>query len=167
MVDSDNEAPAAENQAPAAENGAVGGNPAPQQQVAQQPVVQPHLAQQPPQPPPQPVVPNVTPPPPIEWNSSSPSDTWKTWEQMWRNYLIISGLDTKEPKFLSALLLHCIGPKALQLYNSMQFRADQDRQDPELILQKYREYFMGESKEFFERFKFNKRNQEACYDFVL
>ena len=75
---------------------------------------------------------------------------------MWNNYLIVSGLDSKPDRYVTALLLHSICKDALCVYNGMQFD-DEDRDNPEKIIEMFDEYVLGETKEFFERFKFNRR----------
>ena len=74
---------------------------------------------------------------------------------MWHNYLIVSGLDSKPDRYVTALLLHSIGKDALRVYNGMQFD-DEDRENPAIIIAKFDDYVLGETKEFFERFKFNR-----------
>lgn len=111
------------------------------------------------------VVPNLQPPPPLDVDSSTIVDGWKLWKQQWNNYLIVSGLGLKEKKYITALLLHCIGKEALRVYNAMTFITDgpraEDKEDPDTIIKKFDEHFLGITKEFFERFKFNQRNQES------
>ena len=81
---------------------------------------------------------------------------------MWENYSVVSGLDQHaDKKFVTAMLLHCIGKEALRIYNGMQFTASEDKNDCVVVLQKFHEHFIGQTKEFFERFKFNQRNQES------
>ena len=101
-------------------------------------------------------LPNSTPPPTLDLETNS-SENWKLWKQMWNNYLIVSGLDSKPDRYVTALLLHSIGKDALRVYNGMQFD-DEDRDNPAIIIAKFDEYVLGETKEFFERFKFNR-----CY----
>ena len=111
------------------------------------------------------VVPNLQPPPPLDVESPTIVDSWKLWKQQWLNYLIVSGLRLKEKQYVTALLLHCIGREALRIFNAMTFVTDgpnpEDTNDPDTIIKKFDEHFLGITKEFFERFKFNQRNQES------
>lgn len=75
---------------------------------------------------------------------------------MWDSYLIISGLDTKPYKYVTALLLHCMGKDALRVLNGMNLTAEEKGQ-PKAIIKVFDDHVLGETKEFSERFKFNKR----------
>ena len=106
--------------------------------------------------------PSVSPPKPLEidHNTAACADNWKIWKQMWGNYVIISGIDSQPDQFQSALFLHSIGADAMRIYNGMKFSEDEDRHKIDDILRKFDSHFLGETKEFFERFKFNKRDQQ-------
>ena len=80
-------------------------------------------------------LPNSTPPPTIDLETNS-SENWKLWKQMWNNYPIVSGLDSKPDRYVTALLLHSIGKDALRVYNGMQFD-DEDRDNPAIIIAKF------------------------------
>ena len=90
---------------------------------------------------------NSTPPPTLDLDTNS-SENWKLWKQMWNNYLILSGLDSKPDRYATALLLHSIGKDALRVYNGMQFD-DEDSDNPAIITAKFDDYVLGETKEFF------------------
>ena len=78
---------------------------------------------------------------------------------MWDNYLIVSRLEANLPKYIVALLLHCTGKDALRLYNGM-YMSDDDRKDPVIIIKPFDEHILGETKEFFEIYKFNTCDQK-------
>ena len=48
----------------------------------------------------------------------------------------------------------------MRIYNGLKFNQDEDKNKITDIVKKFDQHFLGESKEFFERFKFNKRNQQ-------
>ena len=106
--------------------------------------------------------PNIAPPKPlvIESNTAASAENWKIWRQMWENYVIISGIDSQPPEYQTALFLHSIGADAMRIYNGLKFGTGENRQSPVDIINKFNSHFLGETKEFFERFKFNKRNQQ-------
>ena len=99
-------------------------------------------------------LPSSSPPPTLDLETNS-SEKWKLWKQMWYNYLIVSGVDSKPDRYVIALLLHSIGEDALRVYNGSQFD-DENGANPAIIIAKFDEYVLGETKEFFERFKFNR-----------
>ena len=106
--------------------------------------------------------PNIAPPKPlvIESNTAASAENWKIWRQMWENYVIISGIDSQPPEYQTALFLHSIGADAMRIYNGLKFGIGDNRQSPVDIINKFNSHFLGETKEIFERFKFNKRNQQ-------
>ena len=101
-------------------------------------------------------LPSGSPPPTLELETNA-VDNWKLWKQMWENYLIVSGLESKPDKYKCALLLHTIGREALRVYNGFDMTVAQ-RQTPSEIIKKFDEHIPGGTKEFFERYKFN-----MCY----
>jgi len=105
--------------------------------------------------------PNISPPKSltIEGNLAACAESWKIWKQMWENYVILSRIDTQSDQYQSALFLHSIGPDAMKVYNGMKFSDDEDKHNISDIIDKFDSHFLGDTKEFFERFKFNKRDQ--------
>ena len=59
-----------------------------------------------------------------------------------------------------ALFLCTIGQSALEIFNAFQYSEGEDPNNVETIISKFEEYFTGEIKETYGRFKFNQRNQE-------
>ena len=57
------------------------------------------------------------------------------------------------------LLLHCLGPDAMKIYNGMQFTSETDCRTLSKIIEKFDEFTMGEVNETYERYIFNRRNQ--------
>ena len=88
-------------------------------------------------------------------------DNWKMWKQRWLNYCVITGLTDQSDDYKCALLLHCIGIEAMRIFDGMKFAEGEDRNKMADILVKYDQHFLGQTQEFFERFQFNRRNQES------
>ena len=61
-----------------------------------------------------------------------------------------------------ALFLHCLGAKALKVYNGLSFDSEDDRQNLSKILEKFDECAIGEVNETYERYVFNSRNQDGA-----
>lgn len=98
---------------------------------------------------------NIPPPRPLNIHDA-PLDNWKLFKQTWKNYNIITQLNTKDEEFKKAMFLHCIGNEALQLINSFSFSDDCLLKD---IIDSLDSYFLGTLNETYERFKFNQRRQ--------
>ena len=57
-------------------------------------------------------------------------------------------------------MLTCIGSDALDVIDVMEFENEDQRKDSEVILKKMKEYYIGECNETYERYVFNRRDQE-------
>ena len=88
-------------------------------------------------------------------------ENWKIWKQMWSNYVVVASLDKQTEPFRIALFLHAVGPKALTIFNAMNFTGDEKKDNLTHIIKKFDDYFIGEINETYERYVFNSRNQEA------
>jgi len=58
-------------------------------------------------------------------------------------------------------LLTCIGSDALDVIDAREFENKIQRKDPEVILEKMKQYCIGECNETYERYVFNCRDQES------
>ena len=89
---------------------------------------------------------------------------WQRFCRAWSNYEIAAQLkDPENPdrnkERRAATLLTCIGSDALDVIDAMEF--ENQRKDPEVILEKTKEYCIGECNETYERYVFNRRDQES------
>ena len=107
------------------------------------------------------VRPNVQPPEKFHPSGKNAAQDWKMWRQMWDNYCILTDLNSQEQSYQKALLLHCLGPEGVKVYNGMEFAPGEDSSKASIILMKLDAHFMGSRREYFERFQFNRRDQHA------
>ena len=98
-------------------------------------------------------------PPPLKM-SGSLANNWKTFKAMWNNYEIAANLNDKSTEVRTATFLTSIGMDGFQLYESLDFAEEGDRNKIDKVLERLDRHFVGEVNETFERFKFNQRNQE-------
>ena len=89
------------------------------------------------------------------------ADNWKIWKQRWDNYCIITGLLDQPEDYKCAMLLHSIGIEAMRIFNGLKFSDGEDRNNMADVIKKFDQHFLGQTQEFFERFQFNRRNQES------
>ena len=54
----------------------------------------------------------------------------------------------------------CAGRQVLKIYNALEFSSNESNEDLEFVIRKLEAYFIGESNETFERWIFNKRDQQ-------
>ena len=91
---------------------------------------------------------------------------WQRFSRAWSNYEIAAQLkDLENPdrnkERRTATLLTCIGPDALDVIDAMEFENDDQRKDPEVILTRMEKYCIGDGNETYERYVFNRRDQET------
>lgn len=104
--------------------------------------------------------PQVSSPKPLEVDGDR-ADNWKIWKQRWENYCTITGLLDQPEDYKSAMLLHSIGVDAMRIFNGLKFGEGEDRNKMADVIKKFDQHFLGQTQEFFERFQFNRRNQET------
>lgn len=90
---------------------------------------------------------------------------WKKFHRAWKNYEIAARLkDPENPaankSLRTATLLTCIGSDALNVYKDLEFENEDDKNDIDIVLQKLQRYCIGKTNEMYERYRFNKRDQE-------
>ena len=85
---------------------------------------------------------------------------WKRFKRSWQNYAVVARLNHFEENFKAAMFLSVIGEEALEIFEGMDFATETDRQVLSKIIEKFEEFCVGETNETYERFIFNRRNQE-------
>ena len=98
--------------------------------------------------------------------SGNLATNWKKFHRAWNNYEIAARLKDPEHPDLNkslrtATILTCIGSDALDVYDGLVFESEeQKKEDIDFVLQQLQRYCIGETNEIYERYKFNKRDQE-------
>ena len=100
----------------------------------------------------------IQPPRPLDVKGNI-ADNWKAFKQAWSNYAIIMNVNMQPESYKVALLLHCVGPEALKIFNGMSFSNPSDREKVECIIATFDEFTIGEVNETYKRYVFNSRNQ--------
>ncbi len=106
----------------------------------------------------------IRPPAPMQV-SRGVIDNWKTWKQIRSNYGIVTQLQKQTPAYHTALFLHAIGSQGLEIYNSFNFPNEDNSRDLDKIIKAFDKYAIGEVNETYERYLFNKRQQESGESF--
>ena len=88
---------------------------------------------------------------------------WQRFSRAWSNYEIAAQLKDPEnqdriKQRRTATLLTCIG---LDVIDSVEFESEDQRKEPDVILEKMEKYCIGECNETYERYVFNRRYQES------
>jgi hypothetical protein len=98
-------------------------------------------------------------PAPLNINSNLPVD-WKRFKGQWANYVKAAKLNVEPKDRQAAILLACIGSNAYTVYTTFQFENKDDCDDPEKLCQAFERYCVGELNVVYERYVFNRRQQE-------
>ena len=88
---------------------------------------------------------------------------WKRFKRMWSNYEVATGLVTKDNATRTATFLTCIGSDALEIFEGFVFdtaAANDESKDIKVVMEKFENFCIGKTNETYERYCFNKRDQE-------
>ena len=103
--------------------------------------------------------PGIQPPTGLNLSSKYKSENSKLYKQQWQNYQIIAQLNKQTKEHRIALFLYSISPQAVRTYNSFDL-SDKDKRNLDAIIAAFDKYAIGETNETFERYLFNKRDQQ-------
>lgn len=102
--------------------------------------------------------------PPSELNMDggpvSRADAWKRWRQQFMLFMKASGVNSESPGVQASLLVNLIGPEGFDIYQTFTFDEETDRDDVEVTLKKFDNYFGTKENVTLLRYKFFTRNQE-------
>ncbi|XP_060076924.1 uncharacterized protein K02A2.6-like [Ylistrum balloti] len=102
---------------------------------------------------------NIPFPPKLDLKSNL-TQSWKRFKRVWDNYEIATGLSTKDKSLRTATFLTCIGADALEIFEGFEFETEDQAKDINLVIQKFDTFCVGKTNETYERYCFNKRDQE-------
>ena len=110
--------------------------------------------------PPVAAVPGIQPPTGLNLSSKNKSENGKLYKQQWQNCQIVAQLNKQTEEYrIAALFLYSIGLNAVKTYNSFDL-SDEDKRNLDAIIAAFDKYAIGETKETFERYLFNKSDQQ-------
>lgn len=92
--------------------------------------------------------------------TSTLSVEWKRFKGQWKNYVKAAKVDKEEKDCQAAIFLACIGTDAYDIYSTMEFAQEEDRDDPEKLIEAFERHCVGEINEVYERYMFHRRQQE-------
>ena len=92
------------------------------------------------------------------------ANNWKIFRQRWSQYEVITDLDTAPTEKKKTLFLHCLDDDALEDFNTFQLDDDATLQN---IIDTMENFIIGTASVTYERFLFNKRNQQEFEAFEL
>ena len=90
---------------------------------------------------------------------------WKKFRRIWEIYEIATHLNKQDSSLRVATLLSSIGSDVLDIFDGLSFDTEAEGQDINRVLEKLEAYCIGETNETYERYVFNKRDQQQGESF--
>ena len=104
---------------------------------------------------------NLPPPPPLEIHDGNIAEKWKKFRLAWSNYSLATELNKRSEAIQVATLLTVIGEEARDVYSTFECSDEENKSKIEPVLQQFADYCQPRKNVPFERYRFNKRAQEA------
>ena len=105
---------------------------------------------------------NLPPPTPLDIHDQNAAEKWKKFDLAWNSYALATELNKKSEAVQVATLLTIIGEEARDVYSTFtDWAAKGDEKKIAPVLQKFAEYCQPRKNVPFERYRFNRRTQEA------
>ena len=104
---------------------------------------------------------NLPPPPPLEIHDDNIAEKWKKFRLAWSNYSLATELNKKTEAIQVATLLTVIGEEARDVYSTFDWSDEGNKSKIEPVLQQFADYCQPRKNVPFQRYRFNKRAQEA------
>ena len=90
------------------------------------------------------------------------ANKWKQFHRSWKIYEKASRLSEEENSYKCSVLLACIGEEALAIFDGLHFETEADRDNIDIVIQKFEEFCVGATNEAFESYKFHIRQQDSA-----
>ena len=90
---------------------------------------------------------------------------WKLWKQEFNLFMIATEYTEKAEQVKTSLLLHCIGERAREVYNSFTFQSEADSMNYTKVVEQFEAYFGPRRNVTYSRFKFFTYRQELGQSF--
>ena len=103
----------------------------------------------------------LPPPPPLEIHDGNVAEKWKKFCLAWSNYSLATELNKKSEPVQVATLLTVIGEDARDVYSTFDWADEANKNKIEPVLLQFADYCQPRKNTPFERYRFNKRAQEA------
>lgn len=101
-------------------------------------------------------------PPPAKLSlSGNLAQNWKKFKRQFQTYAVASRLQREDdPEYRCAVFLATIGEDAFDIFDTFKFDNAEDSNNLEIVMSKFEEYFVGETHEAYESYRFHLRRQE-------
>ena len=96
----------------------------------------------------------LPPPQELRIHEANAAENWRRFEAAWRNYSLATSLTDKTEGVQIATLLTVIGEESRDVYSTFQWTNEEDAQQIENVIARFREYCMPVQNVPFERYVF-------------
>ena len=103
----------------------------------------------------------LPPPPPLDIYNTNVSEKWKRFKLAWDSYSLATELNKKSEAIQVATLLTIIGDDARDVFSTFTWESAEDATKIKPVLEQFADYCEPRKNVPFERYRFNKRTQEA------
>ena len=90
---------------------------------------------------------------------------WKRIRGQWENYVVATNLSGEDSARRAAIFLACVGTDAYELFQTLEFDDETHRKDITKIIDAFEKHCVGETNVTYERYVFNRREQDAAEPF--
>lgn len=97
---------------------------------------------------------------PPKYSVHDGASNWTKFLQSFQVYLSAAGLEKADEKQQCNLLIYCMGPEGIDIYNTFELKAAEVNKF-QVLVDKFNEYFLPKVNVTFERHKFFTRNQKS------
>ncbi|KAJ0172603.1 hypothetical protein K1T71_011742 [Dendrolimus kikuchii] len=105
---------------------------------------------------------HARPPPELNFEGGpvARADAWKRWRQQFQLFVKASGVNSESSGVQASLLVNLIGPEGFDVYQTFTFKDDTEKDNVDVIIKKFDEYFGTKVNITLLRYNFFMRNQE-------
>ena len=96
----------------------------------------------------------IQPPHQLDLREGNVAENFKTWKRQMEIFLLASGGSSLPPRQRTAILLHCAGPAAMDVYENFSFEKEKDKEDPETVMKMFEDYCEPRETEVLHAFRF-------------
>jgi len=95
------------------------------------------------------------------------ADNWHRFKDQWDNYEVVIELSDASSEKRAAVFLTSVGLEAYDVYCAMHFESDEECKKIENVVADFEAFCIGAVNVTYERYRFNKRTQEAGERFYV
>ena len=104
-------------------------------------------------------------PPALNLATGDNASRWRKWRQIWKSYKIVSRLKSQSENLRRPKIMTCIGQDALDVYMYNTLQLDESKIKMDDVMTAKDKHFVGTVNTTYERYKFNRRQQQIGESF--